>query len=48
MIKYEGTIDMTKEQLQDYIINIIVAYYVEENERLKRTIKSLLKEKRKK
>ena len=47
MIKYEGTIDMTKEELQDYIINIIVTYYIEENERLKRTIKSLLKEKRK-
>ena len=38
---------MTKEQLQDYIINIIVTYYVNENEKLKETIKSLMKEKRK-
>lgn len=39
--------DMTKEQLQDYIITLIVNYYVTENEKLKETIKSLMKEKRK-
>ena len=38
--------DMTKEQLQDYIITLIVNYYVTENEKLKETIKSLMKEKR--
>lgn len=39
--------DLNKEELQDYIINIIVSYYVNENKKLKETIKSLLKEKRK-
>ena len=38
--------DLTKEQLQDYIINIIVEYYVNENKKLKETIKNLLNEKR--
>jgi len=38
--------DMTKEQLQDYIITLIVNYYVTENEKLKETIKNLMKEKR--
>ena len=38
--------DLTKEQLQDYIINIIVDYYVNENKKLKETIKNLLNEKR--
>lgn len=38
--------DLTKEQLQDYIINIIVNYYVNENKKLKETIKNLLNEKR--
>lgn len=46
MIKYENTIDITKEQLQDYIITLIVNYYVTENEKLKETIKNLMKEKR--
>ena len=41
------TDDLNKEELQDYIINIIVSYYVDENKKLKETIKSLLKEKRK-
>ena len=39
--------DLNKKELQDYIINIIVSYYVNENKKLKETIKSLLKEKRK-
>ena len=43
---YNTDIDMTKEQLQDYIITLIVNYYVTENEKLKETIKSLMKEKR--
>lgn len=44
---YNKDLDITKEQLQDYIINIIVDYYVNENKKLKETIKSLMKEKRK-
>lgn len=43
---YNNDIDMTKEQLQDYIITLIVNYYVAENEKLKETIKNLMKEKR--
>ena len=45
MIKYQNTIDISKEDLQDYIINIIVSYYIEENKKLKQTIKNLMKEK---
>ena len=41
------TDELDKRELQDYIINIIVSYYVDENKKLKETIKSLLKEKRK-
>ncbi len=45
--KYQGSIDLTKEQLQDYIISVIVDNIVTENEKLKETIKSLMEEKRK-
>lgn len=38
--------DLDKRDLQDYIINIIVDYYVNENKKLKETIKNLLNEKR--
>ena len=44
MIKYQNTIDISKEDLQDYIINIIVSYYIDENKKLKETIKNLMKE----
>lgn len=44
MIRYQNTIDISKEDLQDYIINIIVSYYIDENKKLKQTIKNLMKE----
>lgn len=44
MIKYQNTIDISKEDLQDYIIRIIVNYYIDENKKLKETIKNLMKE----
>lgn len=47
MIRYQGSIDLTKEQLQDYIISVIVENIINENKKLKETIKSLTKEKRK-
>lgn len=47
MIRYENTIDLSKEDLQDYIIRIIVNYYIEENKKLRETIKNLINEKRK-
>ena len=46
MLKYQNTIDLSKEELQDYIINIIVNYYKKENEKLEKTIKNLMNEKR--
>ena len=46
MLKYQNTIDLSKEELQDYIINIIINYYKKENEKLEKTIKNLMKEKR--
>lgn len=47
MIRYQNTIDISKEDLQDYIISLIVNYYVEENKKLKQTIKNLMKGKEK-
>lgn len=47
MIRYENTIDLSKEDLQDYIIRIIINYYIEENKKLRETIKNLINEKRK-
>ena len=47
MIRYQNTIDLSKEDLQDYIIRIIVNYYIEENKKLKETIKNLINERRK-
>lgn len=38
--------DLDKRALQDYIINIIVKYYIDENKKLKQTIRNLMKEKR--
>ena len=46
MIRYQNTIDISKEDLQDYIISLIVNYYIEENKKLKETIKNLINEKR--
>ena len=46
MLKYQNTIDLSKEDLQDCIISIIVNYYKEENKQLKETIKNLMNEKR--
>ena len=46
MLKYQNTIDLSKEDLQDCIISIIINYYIEENKRLEKTIKNLMNEKR--
>ena len=46
MIRYQNTRDISKEDLQDYIISLIVNYYIEENKKLTETIKNLINEKR--
>ena len=39
MKTYNREDEFTKEELQDYIISLIVSYYVEENKQLQETIK---------